>query len=102
MAIADQYEVLRSAALGEALPFKASGGLMLFCAAACGDGPAHCLQRQAMTKSSFARHQPPDRRTVRRRRSCPGDHHDEHPPTESTMNVHLKVQSHHRERSAYP
>jgi hypothetical protein len=29
-AIADQYEVLRSAALGEVLPLKARSGLMLF------------------------------------------------------------------------
>ena len=29
-AIADQYEVLRGAALGEALPLKARSGLMLF------------------------------------------------------------------------
>ncbi|MFW8588900.1 helix-turn-helix domain-containing protein [Rhizobium beringeri] len=36
--IASQYEVLRKAALGAALPLMARSGLLLFCAGACGDG----------------------------------------------------------------
>jgi len=101
--VVTQYETLRRAALGEALPVEARCGLMLFLHRGM-RGWARAMANMSTCQQPgwFWAIQPEGARGIQNRHSHLCSHGDQGQlPRSNTMNESLKVQAHHLERSAY-
>ena len=100
--VVTQYETMRRAALGDALPVEARCGLLLPASGHVGMG-ARRGQHEFMPAASWSRAiQPEGARGIQNRHLHLCSHgNQDHLPRSNTMNESLKVQAHHIERSAY-